>query len=121
LGREVLAGLVVALATIPTSVAYSSVIGVSPLVGIWSSAIVGGIVALVGGGPGIIAGASGVVAPSIARIVASHGTAYMGASVILAAILESFVGIARLGKKMHVCIYSCMTVNVNVNNIYIYI
>ena len=32
LRREVLAGLVVALATIPTSVAYSSVIGLSPLV-----------------------------------------------------------------------------------------
>ena len=32
LKREVLAGLVVALATVPTSVAYSSVIGLSPLV-----------------------------------------------------------------------------------------
>ena len=32
LKREILAGLVVALATVPTSVAYSSVIGLSPLV-----------------------------------------------------------------------------------------
>ena len=41
--------------------------------GIWSSAIVGGIVAIVGGGPGIIAGASGVVALPMAKLFASHG------------------------------------------------
>ena len=45
-----------------------------PQVGIWSSAIVGGIVAIVGGGPGIIAGASGVVALPMAKLVAAHGT-----------------------------------------------
>ena len=42
-------------------------------VGIWSSAIVGGIVAIVGGGPGIIAGASGVVALPMAKLFAAHG------------------------------------------------
>jgi hypothetical protein len=59
--RELLAGSVVALATIPTSVAYSTVIGLSPLSGIWSSAVVGLLVTIVGGGPGLIAGAAGVV------------------------------------------------------------
>ena len=66
ISRELLAGLVVALATIPTSVAYSSIIGLSPMVGIWSSAITGLVVSLVGGGPGMIAGAAGelLVSPS---------------------------------------------------------
>ena len=50
--REVLAGLVVALATIPTSISYSTVIGVNPITGIWNSAIVGLLVTIIGGGPG---------------------------------------------------------------------
>ena len=62
--RELLAGLVVALATIPTSVAYSSIVGLSPMVGIWSSAITGLVVSLVGGGPGMVAGAAGGSLPS---------------------------------------------------------
>jgi MFS superfamily sulfate permease-like transporter len=60
LQREFLAGLVASLATIPTSMAYSTIVGVNPLTGIWSSMIIGFIVALVGGGPGVIAGSAGV-------------------------------------------------------------
>lgn len=61
--------MVVALATIPTSVAYSTIIGLSPMLGIWSSAITGLVVACVGGGPGMIAGAAGVVALPLAGLV----------------------------------------------------
>ena len=52
--REVLAGMVVALAGIPTSLAYSSIVGVNPLSGIWTSVILGGTVGLFGGGPGMV-------------------------------------------------------------------
>jgi hypothetical protein len=50
--KEILAGLVVALVTIPTSISYSTVVGVNPITGIWNSAIVGLLTALVGGAPG---------------------------------------------------------------------
>ncbi len=50
--KEVLAGLVVTLATLPTSISYSTVVGVSPVIGIWNSAITGLLAALVGGAPG---------------------------------------------------------------------
>ena len=39
------------------------------MLGIWSSAITGFVVACVGGGPGVIAGAAGVVALPLAGIV----------------------------------------------------
>ena len=52
--REILAGLVVALATIPTSISYSTAIGVNPITGIWNSAIVGLLVTIIGGGPGTL-------------------------------------------------------------------
>jgi MFS superfamily sulfate permease-like transporter len=50
--KEILAGLVVALATIPTSISYSTVIGIKPLIGIWNSAILGFISSFIGGAPG---------------------------------------------------------------------
>lgn len=52
LAREIMAGLVVALATIPTSISYSTVVGINPIIGIWNSAIVGLLVTVVGGAPG---------------------------------------------------------------------
>lgn len=95
--RETIAGLVVALATIPTSVAYSTVIGLAPTVGVWSSVLVGLVVAVVGGAPGLIAGAAGVVALPIAKLVASHGYKYMGCAVILAAAMEIVFGLLKQG------------------------
>ena len=73
LTKEIFAGLVVALATIPTSIAYSSVVGINPLAGIWSSIIVGASVALIGGAPGLIAGAAGVIALPLSKLYASYG------------------------------------------------
>lgn len=96
--RELLAGLVVSLATIPTSVSYSSIIGLSPLVGIWTSCIVGLVVTVVGGGPGLIAGAAGVIALPMAKLVEAHGTQYMAAAVILSGLMETLFGVFRLGK-----------------------
>ncbi len=52
LAREVMAGLVVALATIPTSISYSTIAGISPITGIWNSALVGLVITVVGGAPG---------------------------------------------------------------------
>lgn len=52
LPREIMAGLVVALATIPTSISYSTVIGVNPITGIWNSAFVGLVMTIIGGAPG---------------------------------------------------------------------
>lgn len=98
---EVLAGSVVALATIPTSVAYSSIIGLNPLIGIWSSIFVGLLLALVGGGPGVIAGAAGVVAIPMAKLLSVSSPAYMGAAVIAAGLLEILFGISKLVSKFN--------------------
>lgn len=54
LAREIMAGLVVALATIPTSISYSTVVGINPIIGIWNSALVGLFVTVIGGAPGTI-------------------------------------------------------------------
>ena len=46
ISTEILSGLTVALATVPTSIAYATIVGISPLLGIWTSILIGGIVGL---------------------------------------------------------------------------
>lgn len=96
--REILAGVVTALATIPTSVAYASLVGMNPLSGIWSSAILGFTIAKIGGGPGLIAGAAGVVAIPLSKLVAVHGLQYVAPTILLASIIEFLFGILKLSK-----------------------
>ena len=96
--RELVAGSVAALVTIPTSIAYATIIGLSPLIGVWTSAIVGLGVCLVGGAPGLIAGAAGVVAVPLAKLVSLHGSQTMGITVLISGLMEVLFGAARLGK-----------------------
>lgn len=97
---ETLSGLVVALASIPMSIAFANIAGVSPLVGIWSSVVLGLVSALVGGSPGLIAGSAGVVVVPLAPLLAAHGPAAMAPCVLLAAGLQLICGLSQVGKKV---------------------
>ena len=61
-GREVLAGLVVALALIPEAIAFSIIAGVDPRVGLFASFTMAVTIAIVGGRPAMISAATGAVA-----------------------------------------------------------
>lgn len=95
---EIFSGVVVALASIPSSIAFANIAGVNPLVGIWSSVILGLISTGVGGAPGLIAGAAGVVAVPLAPLIANHGVAFMGPTVFLAAAAQLIFGVLKLGR-----------------------
>lgn len=60
--RNVLAGLLIAFALIPESIAFSYICGVDPEVGLYASFILAVSIALTGGRPGIIAAATGAQA-----------------------------------------------------------
>jgi len=98
LAREVVAGVVAALVTIPTSIAYASLIGLNPLLGIWTSFFVGLGVSVIGGGPGLVAGASGVVAVPLLKLTSMHGLHTLPLAVMLASAIEILFGFSRLGK-----------------------
>jgi len=98
--REALAGTVTALGTIPTSVAYATVVGVSPLVGIWSSAVTGLVTAVVGREPGMITAAAGVIAIPMSVIYKQHGAGYMCVAMLLAGLFEYLFGFLGLGTKL---------------------
>ena len=99
LTREVLAGLVVALALIPEAISFSIIAGVDPRLGLFSSFVMAVTIAFVGGRPAMITAATGAVALVIAPVARDYGVDYFIATVILAGIFQillAAVGVARL-------------------------
>ncbi|WP_084082784.1 SulP family inorganic anion transporter [Corynebacterium freneyi] len=99
LRKEVLAGLVVALALIPEAISFSILAGVDPRMGLFASFTMAVTIAFTGGRPAMISAATGAVALVIAPVVAEHGVEYFLATVILAGIIQivlSLLGVAKL-------------------------
>ncbi|WP_207454572.1 SulP family inorganic anion transporter [Herbiconiux sp. SYSU D00978] len=99
LTREVLAGLVVALALIPEAISFSIIAGVDPRVGLFSSFVMAVTIAVLGGRPAMISAATGAVALVIAPVAREYGMDYFLATVILAGVFQlalGALGVARL-------------------------
>lgn len=99
LRKEVFGGLIVALALIPESIAFSVLAGVDPAVGLYSSVIMAIVISLTGGRPAMIAAATGAVAVVIAPVSRTYGIDYFLATVILAGIFQivlAGLGVAKL-------------------------
>jgi len=100
LTREVLAGLVVALALIPEAIAFSVVAGVDPKVGLFSSFVMAVAISFLGGRPAMISAATGAVALVVAPVAREHGIDYLIATVILAGIFQVVLGVVGVAKLM---------------------
>ncbi|WP_165066631.1 SulP family inorganic anion transporter [Marisediminicola senii] len=97
--KEVLAGLVVALALIPEAIAFSIIAGVDPRVGLFSTFVMAIVISFVGGRPAMITGATGAVALVIAPVAREYGIEYFIATVILGGVFQlilAAVGVAKL-------------------------
>lgn len=97
---EVLSGLTVAFALVPEAVAFALIAGLSPLVGLYASFVVGLVTSIFGGRPGMISGATGAIAVVIIALAKSHGVEYVFATVVLAGIIQVLAGVFKLGKLM---------------------
>ncbi|MBT1546372.1 SulP family inorganic anion transporter [Curtobacterium aurantiacum] len=99
LTREVLAGIVTALALIPEAISFSVVAGVDPAVGLFSSVIIAIVISIVGGRPAMVSAAAGSVALVIAPLVREHGIEYLVPAIVLGGLFQlvlGFLGVARL-------------------------
>ena len=97
--REVLAGLVVALALIPEAISFSILAGVDPRVGLFSSFVMAITTSILGGRPAMVSAATGAVALVIAPVARDYGLDYFLATVILAGIFQlvlAAIGAAKL-------------------------
>jgi len=113
LTREVLAGLVVALALIPEAISFSIIAGVDPRVGLFSSFVMAVSIAFLGGRPAMITAATGAVALVIAPVARDYGMDYFIATVILAGIFQVVLGVVGVAKLMRFIPRSVMVGFVN--------
>jgi sulfate permease, SulP family len=105
---EALSGTTVALAMIPSSIAYSAMAGVNPLVGVWSSVILGAVSAVTGMRRGLVAGCASVVAVPLASVVAKSPK-YMAPTILLAAAIELLFSLFRGGEWIRLVSDTVMT------------
>lgn len=111
--REVLAGLVVALALIPEAISFSIIAGVDPKFGLFSSFIMAVTIAFVGGRPAMITAATGAVALVIAPVAREYGIDYFIATVLLAGVLQIVLAVFGAAKLMRFIPRSVMVGFVN--------
>jgi len=121
LTREVLAGLVVALALIPEAISFSIIAGVDPRVGLFSSFVMAVSIAFLGGRPAMITAATGAIALVIAPVARDYGIDYFIATVLLAGLLQVLLAVAGVAKLMRFIPRSVMVGFVNSLAILIFI
>lgn len=95
---DILAGLTVALALIPESIAFAFVAGVSPIVSLQTAVMIGFIAAIFTGRPGMISSSTAAISIVFASLIANHGMDYLFATVILMGIIQVTIGLLKLGK-----------------------
>src|ERR1700742_2611937 len=81
--RDVLAGIVVALALIPEAIGFSIIAGVDPRVGLYASVAIAVVISCIGGRQGMISAATASVAVLVVPLVRNHGVNYLFAATIL--------------------------------------
>jgi SulP family sulfate permease len=121
LTREVLAGLVVAIALIPEAIAFSIIAGVDPRLGLFSSFIMAVAISFLGGRPAMITAATGAVALVIAPVAREYGMDYFIATVLLGGLIQIVLAVLGVAKLMRFIPRSVMVGFVNALAILIFV
>ena len=96
---EMLAGITVALALIPESLAFAAIAGVGPMVALYTSFSMAVVIAFAGGRSAMISAATGSMALLMILLVQQHGVEYLFAATILTGILQVLIGLLRLERS----------------------
>lgn len=118
--KDLLSGMVVALALIPEAIAFSVIAGVDPRVGLYAAFSIAIITAFLGGRPAMISAATGSMALLMTTLVRDHGLEYLLAATILTGVLQIVWGAVKLGNQMRFVPRSVMAGFVNALGILIF-
>ena len=97
---DILAGLVVGLALIPESIAFSAIAGVDPQVGLYASFCIAVTIAFFGGRTAMISAATGAMALLMVTLVKDHGLQYLFATTVLTGMIQILAGYFKVAKLM---------------------
>lgn len=95
---EVLAGITVALALIPESLAFAAIAKVPPMVALYTSFCMAICISIFGGRPAMISAATGSMSLLMTTLVQKYGIEYLFAATILTGIIQFFIGVFKLSK-----------------------
>ena len=95
--KDVTAGIIVAIITLPLSIALALASGVGPEAGIFTAIVAGFIISALGGSSVQIAGPTAAFATIVAGIVAKDGMDGLVIATILAGIFLIFMGLCHFG------------------------
>ncbi len=119
--RDLLAGIVVALALIPEAIGFSIIAGVDPRIGLYASVAIAITIACIGGRPGMVSAATAAVAVLVGPLVRDHGVEYLFAATILMGLIQIAAGLLRLDRVMQFVSRSVITGFVNALAILIFL
>ena len=97
---DVLAGVVVGLALIPESIAFSAIAGVDPQVGLYASFCIAVTIAFFGGRTAMISAATGAMALLMITLVKEYGLQYLLAATVLTGMIQIIAGYFKVAKLM---------------------
>ena len=120
LTREMLAGVITALALIPEVISFSVVAGVDPKVSLIASVVLCFALSVLGGRPAMVTAAAGSVALVIGPMVHQHGVQYIFPAVLMAGVIQILFGVLGMARLMRFIPQSVMTGFVNALGILIF-
>ena len=108
-GKDLTAGLIVAIIALPLSIALALASGVTPEQGLYTAIIAGFVISALGGSRVQIAGPTAAFATIVAGIVAENGFSGLVLATLIAGILLIVMGVLKLGSLIKFIPYTITT------------
>ncbi len=108
-GKDLTAGLIVAIIALPLSIALALASGVTPEQGLYTAIIAGFVISMLGGSRVQIAGPTAAFATIVAGIVAKNGFSGLVLATLIAGILLIIMGVLKLGSLIKFIPYTITT------------
>lgn len=108
-GKDLTAGLIVAIIALPLSIALALASGVTPEQGLYTAIVAGFVISALGGSRVQIAGPTAAFATIVAGIVAKNGFSGLVLATLIAGILLIVMGVLKLGSLIKFIPYTITT------------
>ena len=108
-GKDVVAGVIVAIIALPLSIALALASGVEPEQGIYTAIVAGFLISFFGGSRVQIAGPTAAFATIVAGIVATDGMDGLIVATVIAGIILILMGVFRMGSLIKFIPYTITT------------
>ena len=109
LGKDLTAGLIVAIIALPLSIALALASGVTPEQGLYTAIVAGFVISMLGGSRVQIAGPTAAFATIVAGVVAENGFSGLVLATLIAGILLILMGVFKLGSLIKFIPYTITT------------